>query len=361
MLYVDAINLHYGAAQALRRVSVAAETGKVTCVMGRNGVGKTSLMRAIVGHQPISAGHIRLDGRAVSDKSKHVPPERRDLGMVFQDYALWPHMSVGSNVAFPLKMRRVPRGDIAARVAQALALVGLPGLESRRPAQLSGGQQQRVSLARAIVARPKLLLFDEPLSNLDRSLRDQLSREIGSLLRHLGSTAIYVTHDHGEAHVLADTIASMSGGRIAALEGKLVKSARALSQSRKKVAEMLATSVTKELNELKMGEARFAPEVSTAGGISDWGAAGPDGVQYLIQTNAGETLRPLGKIASGGELSRLMLAIRGVLHRLPDYEVDHDNVERAETIGVTYGCFSMPVRFTPGARHRPAGSGQPIL
>jgi iron(III) transport system ATP-binding protein len=209
----------YADAAVLDGVDLEIRPGQVVALLGPSGCGKSTLLKAVAGLLRPDRGHIRLDGRAVSDKSKHVPPERRDLGMVFQDYALWPHMSVGSNVAFPLKMRRVPRGDIAARVAQALALVGLPGLESRRPAQLSGGQQQRVSLARAIVARPKLLLFDEPLSNLDRSLRDQLSREIGSLLRHLGSTAIYVTHDHGEAHALADTIASMSGGRIAALEG----------------------------------------------------------------------------------------------------------------------------------------------
>lgn len=199
-------------------VDLDISPGHVLALLGPSGCGKSTLLKAVAGLLRPDLGQIRFDGRAVLGKGKYIPPEQRNLGMVFQDYALWPHMSVGRNVAFPLQMRGVPRADIAARVARALALVGLPGLESRRPSELSGGQQQRVSLARAIVARPKLLLFDEPLSNLDRGLRDLLCREIGALLRHLGSTAIYVTHDHNEAHALADTIASMSGGRIASVK-----------------------------------------------------------------------------------------------------------------------------------------------
>jgi len=136
---------------------------------------------------------------------------------VFQDYALWPHLSVAQNVAFPLEMRGVPRRERPARVQEALALVGLHEHATRRPSDLSGGQQQRVALARAIVARPRVLLFDEPLSNLDRALRESLCVEIGALLRRLGTTAVYVTHDHEEAHALAHTIARMAHGRIADL------------------------------------------------------------------------------------------------------------------------------------------------
>lgn len=146
-----------------------------------------------------------------------IAPEQRDIGMVFQDYALWPHMSVAQNVAFPLRMRGVSRSERERRVSEALARVGLNGFAERKPSGLSGGQQQRVALARAIVAAPRVLLFDEPLSNLDSELRESLCGEMSRLLRQLGITALYVTHDRREAELLADQIVYLSAGRVAAV------------------------------------------------------------------------------------------------------------------------------------------------
>jgi iron(III) transport system ATP-binding protein len=195
-------------------VDLHVPAGTVLALLGPSGCGKSTLLKSLAGLLRPDAGRIGLGARAVCAPGIHEPPERRDLGMVFQDYALWPHMSVAQNVAFPLQMRKVPRGERAARVHEALGLVGLQALAARRPADLSGGQQQRVALARAIVARPSVLLFDEPLSNLDRALRESLCVEIGALLRQLGTTAVYVTHDHEEARALAHCIARMAGGRI---------------------------------------------------------------------------------------------------------------------------------------------------
>jgi iron(III) transport system ATP-binding protein len=202
---------------ALEGIDLHVPAGTVLALLGPSGCGKSTLLKALSGLLRPNAGYIGLGGRAVCDGGIHMPPEKRDLGMVFQDYALWPHMTVAQNVAFPLQMRKVPRGERAERVRDALALVGLQTQAARRPSELSGGQQQRVALARAIVARPSVLLFDEPLSNLDRALRESLCAEIGALLRKLGTTAVYVTHDHEEARALANCIARMANGRIADL------------------------------------------------------------------------------------------------------------------------------------------------
>ena len=198
-------------------VDLDVPAGAVLALLGPSGCGKSTLLKALAGLLRPQLGDIRFGGAVVSGAGHHEPPERRGLGMVFQDYALWPHMSVASNVGFPLEMRGISRRERPALVRDALAMVGLHEHAERRPADLSGGQQQRVALARAIVARPRVLLFDEPLSNLDRTLRETLCAEIGALLRRIGTTAVYVTHDHEEAHALAHTIARMQNGRIAEL------------------------------------------------------------------------------------------------------------------------------------------------
>lgn len=198
----------------LDRVDLDVPAGHVLALLGPSGCGKTTLLKLLAGLMRPTEGRIAIVGQTVVDANHFLPPEKRGLGMVFQDYALWPHMTVGRNVAFPLEMRGVGRREATTRVANALDLVGLGGYDARQPGSLSGGQQQRVALARAIVARPQLLLFDEPLSNLDRDLRESLCGEIGALLRELGATAVYVTHDHEEAFTLADTVAVMRGGRI---------------------------------------------------------------------------------------------------------------------------------------------------
>ncbi|GAA4336253.1 ABC transporter ATP-binding protein [Pigmentiphaga soli] len=211
---IEGLVQRFAANTVLDHIDIRLEPGRVLALLGPSGCGKTTLLKALAGLDRPVAGRIAIDGVTVSGDGVFLPPEKRGLGMVFQDYALWPHMTVGGNVSFPLEVRGVDRRERASRVAHALELVGLGGFGSRQPGSLSGGQQQRVALARAIVARPRVLLFDEPLSNLDRDLRETLCAEIGRLLRDLGTTAVYVTHDHEEAFTLADTVAVMRGGRI---------------------------------------------------------------------------------------------------------------------------------------------------
>ncbi|WP_032826572.1 ABC transporter ATP-binding protein, partial [Bordetella holmesii] len=164
---LEGVRHTYHGVPVLAGIDLEVPAGTVLALLGPSGCGKSTLLKSLAGLLRPSEGRILLGGREVAGPAGFAPPEARDLGMVFQDYALWPHMSVAQNVGFPLQMRRVPRGQRAAQVAQALELVGLAGMQTRRPSQLSGGQQQRVALARAIVAQPSLLLFDEPLSNLD--------------------------------------------------------------------------------------------------------------------------------------------------------------------------------------------------
>lgn len=208
----------YGERAVLQDISLQIAPGEVLALLGPSGCGKTTLLKILAGLEQPSRGEVAMGGRLVASATESLPPERRDLGMVFQDYALWPHMSVQANVAFPLEMRGVPREQIRERVQQTLGLVGLLGMGERLPSSLSGGQQQRVALARAVVARPRLVLFDEPLSNLDRDLRESLCLEMSQLLRSLGCTAVYVTHDHEEACVMADRVAVMMGGHIQQLD-----------------------------------------------------------------------------------------------------------------------------------------------
>ncbi|GLK84828.1 ABC transporter ATP-binding protein [Ancylobacter defluvii] len=216
---VRGLGLCYGRARILDDVGFDVAPGKVLALLGPSGCGKTTLLQLLAGLLAPSAGRIEILGAPVADAAlgRFVPPEARGLGMVFQDYALWPHMSVAANVAFPLEMRGVPAAERRVRVAVALERVGLGAMAERRPSDMSGGQQQRVALARAIVAEPPLVLFDEPLSNLDPELREAMVGEIGALVAQLGLTAIYVTHDRTEAFALADEVAVMRGGRIAQL------------------------------------------------------------------------------------------------------------------------------------------------
>lgn len=209
----------FGETQVLRNIDLDLAPGEVVALLGPSGCGKTTLLRIAAGLLAASSGQMQIAGKRVVDGSGfNAPPEARGIGMVFQDYAIWPHLSVLENVAFPLRMRKLGRSARNTRALRALDRVGLSHLADRFPGTLSGGQQQRVALARAIVAEPPLVLFDEPLSNLDRELREGLALEIGALLRELGLSAIYVTHDQSEAFTIADRVAVMLAGKIAQID-----------------------------------------------------------------------------------------------------------------------------------------------
>jgi iron(III) transport system ATP-binding protein len=207
---IDHVSFGYGTTAVLDDVSLEVARAEFFAFLGPSGSGKTTLLRLIAGFGAPPTGRILIGERDVT----RLPPWSRNVGMVFQSYALWPHMTVARNVAFGLERRRLPRAEIDRKVAQALALVGLTAFADRRPAQLSGGQQQRVALARTLVIEPEVLLLDEPLSNLDAKLRVEMRAELRRLQRKLGITAIYVTHDQEEANAIADRIAVLDAGRI---------------------------------------------------------------------------------------------------------------------------------------------------
>ena len=202
--------------KALDDVDLRIPADTIFTLLGPSGCGKTTLLRCIVGLETPDAGEIRIGDEIVwsAEKQIYVPTEKRRLGMVFQTYAIWPHMNVFNNVAYPLQVQKLPKNEIRERVAKTLSFVQLEGFESRPATKLSGGQQQRVALARALVAEPKVILFDQPLSNLDAKLREETRKELKAFLSKLQITAVYVTHDRLEALTLSDTIAVMRSGRI---------------------------------------------------------------------------------------------------------------------------------------------------
>ena len=215
-LALNALELGYPTARGMQIVlsdlSLTLAQGEIACLLGPSGCGKTTALRAIEGFHPLRSGSIQLMQQEVGSASFQLPPERRNIGMVFQDYALFPHLSVAENIAFGLYRRS--KREREQRVAQMLALVGLTELAQQAPHQLSGGQQQRVALARALAPQPALLLMDEPFSNLDVTLRERLALEVRDLLKQTGTTALIVTHDQLEAFALADRIAVLAEGRL---------------------------------------------------------------------------------------------------------------------------------------------------
>ena len=207
---ITGLTKRFGPVTAVDGVDLDAAAGEFLALLGPSGSGKTTILMSIAGFDFPTDGRIEIGGRDVT----YLPPQRRDLGMVFQRYTLFPHMSVAENVAFPLKMRKVARAERERRAREALATVRLDGLAERRPAQLSGGQQQRVALARAIVYRPQVLLMDEPLSALDKNLREEMQIEIKHLQRALGITVVFVTHDQTEALTMADRVSVLDHGKL---------------------------------------------------------------------------------------------------------------------------------------------------
>jgi putative spermidine/putrescine transport system ATP-binding protein len=210
-LELDGLTRRYADVAVVDDLRLSVEKGEFVSLLGPSGCGKTTTLQMIAGFVEPSAGSIRLAGRELTK----VKPAARGLGIVFQSYALFPHMTAAENIAFGLEMRGTPKSEKVRRVAEALALVGLAGLAERHPRRMSGGQQQRVALARALVIRPEVLLLDEPLSNLDAKLREEMQIELRQIQRTVGTTTILVTHDQGEAMALSDRIAVMNHGRIA--------------------------------------------------------------------------------------------------------------------------------------------------
>ena len=213
---IEHVFKRFGDVTAVSDFDLTVKDGEFVSLLGPSGCGKTTSLRMIAGFEIATEGEIYIGDHCVSShiKNTFVPPEKRDIGMVFQSYAVWPHMTVTENVAYPLKIQKVPKEERAARVAEMLKLVHLDEYGSRYPHQLSGGQQQRVALARALVMRPGLLLLDEPLSNLDAKLRESMRFEISSIQKELGITVIYVTHDQSEAMTMSDRVVVMSRGVI---------------------------------------------------------------------------------------------------------------------------------------------------
>ena len=266
----------FGAVTAVDRADIAVADGELFTLLGPSGCGKTTLLRLVAGFYPPDAGEIRFGDRVVSG----LAPYERNIGMVFQNYALWPHMTVAANIAYGLKLRKLSRADIAMRLAEGLRKVNLAGLESRYPGQLSGGQQQRVALARALVLNPDILLLDEPLSNLDAKIRVQVRAEIRKLQRELGITTIYVTHDQEEALSLSDRVAVMRDGRV------------------------LQVGAPKELYERP--RTRFVADFVGTNNLVAGRVAGRTGAELVVDTAVGQ----LRAVPSGPVGDRCVLAVR---------------------------------------------------
>jgi ABC-type Fe3+/spermidine/putrescine transport system ATPase subunit len=220
-LRLDGLSKRFGATLAVADLSLTVTRGEAVTLLGPSGCGKTTILRMIAGLETPDSGAIAIGGDTVFSRASrlNLPPEKRKIGMVFQNYAIWPHLTVGENVGFPLRVRRLPRAIVRIRVGQALAMVGLEGLEDRPATRLSGGQQQRVALARGLIHEPALLLLDEPLSNLDAKLREQMRLELKLLQQRLDLTLLYVTHDQNEALALSDRILLLKAGRVEQIGG----------------------------------------------------------------------------------------------------------------------------------------------
>ena len=212
ILEFDRVDHAYGKQAVVRELAFGLEAGEIGCLLGASGCGKTTVLRLIAGFEAPTRGEIRLQDEVIASATRHVPPEKRRIGMVFQDYALFPHLTVAANVAFG--MRDADDSQRRQRIGELLDLVGLTGQGAKYPHELSGGQQQRVALARALAPKPRLLLLDEPFSSLDVDLRERLSLEVRGILKATGTTAILVTHDQHEAFVVADVVGIMHAGRI---------------------------------------------------------------------------------------------------------------------------------------------------
>jgi len=297
---IHGIEKRFGALSILGDLSLDVAAGEFLTLLGPSGSGKTTLLMILAGFVRANAGSIKVGGEEIIT----VPPHRRNIGMVFQNYALFPHMNVFHNVAFPLKQRRVPAAETRQRVEKALDLVRLQGLGERRVDQLSGGQRQRVALARAIVFEPRIVLMDEPLSALDKSLREHMQIELRNLHRRLGMTTVYVTHDQREAITMSDRIAVMNAGRIEQIDQPEALYARPRT---KFVAGFI-------------GESNFIPVESRDGGVWREGsrlrmdAPAPSAGRHLMVVRP-EKLRLVAGPGEAGTLNTLPATVGDVIYQ----------------------------------------------
>jgi len=348
-LILENVSKHYGALTAVNDVNLVIEPGEFLCFLGPSGCGKTTILRMITGFEQVSSGNIIFDGKVIND----VIPQKRDFGIVFQSYALFPNMTVNENIAFGLKMRKVPKDLIDQRVAQMLKLIGLRGWESHYPSQLSGGQQQRVALGRAIAIEPNVLLLDEPLSALDAKIRVRLRTVIKRLQEELGITLIYVTHDQEEALALADRVVIMRDGQIrqTGTPWQIYKEPRTSF-----IAEFVGTSNfitgTREKGAVRFGDRRFAvSRLDDTKGDTVHLAIRPENIELLDAGSSGDGLAPSNVIDTNAEVInflgavvRVMFMLEGeeMLVDIPEKEFERINLRRRD---------AMKLYFPPDAFH----------
>ena len=296
--------------------------GEFITLLGPSGCGKTTLLRMIAGFRKPSTGSIAIDGKIVSDDTTFVPPEKRGIGMVFQTYAVWPHMNVFDNVAYPLKIQKLKKDEIKKRVGAILEIVHLSQYEKRMPSQLSGGQQQRVALGRALVAEPKLLLLDEPLSNLDAKLRESMRFEIKDIQKKLGITVVYVTHDQVEAMTMSDRVFLINNGVVQQVGSPL-------EIYRNPVNQFVANFV---------GKANFLKGTASGGCISIAGTNQSVPYSGKLSGKVVLTLRPenVKIVPSGGELT-------GTIQNM--YYLGNENDCRVDLGGVSLRIIADPHSF----------------
>ena len=326
---LEHIYKRFGEVTAVGDFNMTVADGEFVSILGPSGCGKTTTLRMVAGFERATEGVISIGEKVVSDSTKNifVPPEKRDIGMVFQSYAVWPHMTVAENVAYPLKIKNVPKDERNKRVNEVLAMVHLDEYGERYPSQLSGGQQQRVALARALVARPSLLLLDEPLSNLDAKLRESMRFEISTLQKKLGITVIYVTHDQAEAMTMSDRIVVMNGGIVQQID-------KPYNVYTKPVNKMVADFI---------GLVNFLPAEAKGDQIFLKGTKhGFDNVAHITDGEATLAVRP-----ENIKLSKTEGKITGIMkHRFylgdsVDYRVQvEEHIVRVIIKGIQYGTWS---------------------
>ena len=292
------VSKHYPTHRAVHAISLSLARGEFFSLLGPSGCGKTTTLRLIAGYIAPDAGTIEVAGELMSSPAMVVPPQARGMGMVFQNYAVWPHKTVFQNVVFGLRLRKLPRAQARRKVEEMLALVNLDGLGSRYPSELSGGQQQRVALARSLVVEPGILLLDEPLSNLDAKLRERMRGELKELQRRTGITFVYVTHDQAEALALSDRVAVMSGGR---LQQYGTPSEVYVRPANRMVADFmgLVSLLPGRVRDMKSGIANIelTPELMVAVPSSDLLAVGGR-VEVVVRPENIRLLPPQGAVAS---------------------------------------------------------------